>query len=192
MKKEEKIYFSFVALGLLVVLFIVSIRPRPQQEVEEIPIEDVEFDEEHKDFLDSVLREDNRLYDSLINDSESENYRSQYSQSTKKVTMTKYNPVVEQCDSDPLVTADNSKICLDKLNKGKLKWLAVSRDLRKDFRYGDVVELICHHDPSVNGEYEIHDTMNPRWRNRIDLLSPIGDERGKWNNVIIKKKKRGN
>ena len=48
-----------------------------------------------------------------------------------KVTVTVYNPVMEQCDSTPLITADNSEIDLKKLKQGKLKWVAVSRDLLK-------------------------------------------------------------
>ena len=89
-----------------------------------------------------------------------------------KVTVTVYNPVVEQCDSTPYITADNSKIDLAKLKQGKLKWVAVSRDLLKNgvVKYGGRVKLECE-DPSLNGIYYVHDTMNPRWTKRIDILA---------------------
>lgn len=112
-----------------------------------------------------------------------------------KVTATVYNPVESQCDSDPLITADNSKICLNKLNKGELRWIAISRDLRKHFKYGDVVLLSCESNPEINGEWEVHDTMNSRFSNKIDLLVPEKIKLGKWDDVIIKKqnkKRRGN
>ena len=42
---------------------------------------------------------------------------------------TTYNAEVNQCDSDPLTTADGSRIDLDKLANGQLRWCALSRDL---------------------------------------------------------------
>lgn len=104
-----------------------------------------------------------------------------------EVTVTKYNPTAEQCDSDPLITADGSNIDLEKLSKGELKWIAVSRELREYFSYGDTV-ILSHEDTTICGEYIVHDTMNPRWSRRIDLLSPFGDTLGKWEGCIIYKK----
>jgi 3D (Asp-Asp-Asp) domain-containing protein len=103
------------------------------------------------------------------------------------VTVTKYNPTVKQCDSDPLITADGSFIDTLKLNNGELKWIAVSRDLRSDFHYGDTV-MIVSDSGEIDGEYIVHDTMNPRWTLRIDILSPNGDSLGKWDNVCMYKK----
>lgn len=91
-----------------------------------------------------------------------------------QVLATKYNPVVEQCDDNPLITADNSKICLDKLNKHDLKWIAVSRDLLSIFNYGDTV-VIDSENHRLNGEWIVHDTMNKRFSNRIDFLVPLND-----------------
>lgn len=89
-----------------------------------------------------------------------------------KVTVTVYNPVIEQCDSTPLITADNSEIDLKKLKQGKLKWVAVSRDLLKNrkVKYGGRVRLKCK-DKSLSGVYIVHDTMNPRWEKRVDILA---------------------
>lgn len=90
-----------------------------------------------------------------------------------KVMVTVYNPVVEQCDSTPLITADNSEIDMAKLKQGKLKWVAVSRDLLKNgkVRYGDRVKINCKEDPTLSGVYYVHDTMHPRWKKHIDILA---------------------
>ena len=101
------------------------------------------------------------------------------------VTVTKYNPTVDQCDSDPLITADGSFIDLEKLNNGELKWIAISRDLRSEFNYGDTVFLTG----GIEGEFIVRDTMNPKWTSRVDILSPIGDSKGKWEDVCMFKKK---
>lgn len=104
-----------------------------------------------------------------------------------KVTATVYNPVCGQCDKDPLITADCSKIDPELLKSGELKWVAISRDLLEHFNYGDVIELMSISDPSINGVYEIHDTMNKRFKNYIDILKPCGKSLGKWDDVVIKK-----
>lgn len=104
------------------------------------------------------------------------------------VTATYYNPVPEQCNSNPLITASGRKIDLEKLRKEEIKWIAVSRDLLKTYKYGDVVRITCEHDPSINGDYVIADTMNERFENMIDLLwHPDKKGKGKWKNVQIRK-----
>ena len=153
-----------------------------------VDAEEVEYEE----FLDSIIEaESNKsnFHEKKISSTNKVSKQRIIKRNNKtfKVTVTKYNPVREQCDEDPLITADNSKICLNKLNAGKLKWVAVSRDLREHFKYGEKVIIKCDHDPSINGEYEVHDTMNPRYTRTIDLLSPIDDTKGKWKNVEIKK-----
>lgn len=105
---------------------------------------------------------------------------------SRKVTATVYNPVRKQCDNSPLITADNSKICLKTLNSGKLRWIAVSRDLRKHYPYGTKVYIYCEENPRLNGYWEVHDTMNPRWKNKIDLLMPEKIKKGKWEVLISK------
>lgn len=104
------------------------------------------------------------------------------------VTATVYNACESQCNKDPLVTADGSII--DKSNIENLYWIAVSRDLLRDgLKYGDVVELICPSDSTINGHYEIHDCMNKKWTRRIDILMPDDVKYGKWENVEIRKLK---
>ncbi len=105
-----------------------------------------------------------------------------------RVTVTQYNPVIEQCDEDPLVTADNSKIDLKKLRNGQIRWVAVSRDLLDKYGYGNTVELtVVQGNKRINGRYIVHDTMHPRFTNRVDILTPVGEEMDMWSNVKIKK-----
>lgn len=95
------------------------------------------------------------------------------------VTITIYNPVSSQCDADPLTTADNSKIDLAKLKDGKLRWIAVSRDLLKKFPYGTKVYVWIAPNHPYNGVWRVKDTMNARYTNRIDLLT-YNRKYGKW------------
>ena len=45
--------------------------------------------------------------------------------------------------------------------------------------------IIHSDDQELRGIWEVHDTMNEKWNSRIDLLSPIGDTKGKWINMKI-------
>ena len=103
------------------------------------------------------------------------------------VTATMYYPVVGQTDNTPNITADGSKINVQKA--GQHKWIAVSRDLLErwggSFKYGDKVRIVGagHKD----GIYEIHDTMNKKWKNKIDFLESPNTPIYKFNNVKIYK-----
>ena len=88
----------------------------------------------------------------------------------KSVHVTVYNPVEAQCDSDPLITADNSKIDLQKLKRQHIRWAAVSRDLLAEVKFGDKIRITGCKDKSLNGIWEVHDVMNPRFKKRVDLL----------------------
>ena len=80
------------------------------------------------------------------------------------VTLTTYNAVASQCDSNPFITADGTKIDVKKLKKGKIKYCAVSRDLLWCIPLGSVVHIEGH------GYYEVRDTMNERFDHYIDIL----------------------
>lgn len=149
---------------ILVISIVISPAPKPKEIIWQ---SDEEY--EYEQFLDSIMKEEEELKD----------------EKTIKVTATVYNPVESQCDSDPLVTADNSKIDFEKLNQGKLKWIAVSRDLRKQFKYGSKVRIRCKSDPSIDGIYEVRDTMNERYKFCIDILKPVGESKGKWHDVEV-------
>lgn len=99
---------------------------------------------------------------------------------------TVYNPTTSQCDDSPLVTADCSKIDLVKLKNNSLRWIALSRDLLTKFPYGSKVELFISDNHPRNGVYEVHDTMNKRYYNTLDILT-YNDTHGKWSNVKIRK-----
>jgi len=90
-----------------------------------------------------------------------------------EVIGTIYNPVAAQCDSDPLTTADNSLIDLDKLKKKEIRWIALSRDLLArwggPYNYGDSI-YIHHPDKRIRGVWIVHDTMNARFSKRMDFL----------------------
>ena len=102
---------------------------------------------------------------------------------TTHVTLTCYQPLKSQCDNEPLITADGSKINLKKLKNGYLKWCAISRDL---------LYLFPQNKPKIvfiegYGYYEVRDVMNKRHRHRIDLLIHPGNSlKIKVKNVKIK------
>jgi len=100
---------------------------------------------------------------------------------------TTYNAEVTQCDSDPLTTADGSRIELDKLANGQLRWCALSRDLIWDeerqklheydtsvfrgfFRFGDTIIVESISSPQINGKWCVRDCMNKRYKRSIDFL----------------------
>lgn len=103
------------------------------------------------------------------------------------VTATMYYPVSSQCDRDPLITAGMYKIIPGKASQQK--WIAMSRDMIArwggDFKYGDLVKIegAGHKD----GVYKVVDTMNKRFKNRIDFLEDKGTKHYKFNNVKITK-----
>lgn len=82
------------------------------------------------------------------------------------VTVTCYQPVKEQCDDNPLITADGSKIDLHKLKQGKIKWCAISRDLLWLFPNDKPKRVHIH----GYGIYEVRDVMNKRFNHRVDIL----------------------
>lgn len=89
------------------------------------------------------------------------------------VTLTYYQPVKEQCNSDPLTTADGSKINLEHLRRNKIKWCAVSRDLLYLFPKGKLKRIFIE----GFGIYQVRDVMNKRHRHRVDILIHPKDSR---------------
>jgi hypothetical protein len=88
------------------------------------------------------------------------------------VTATAYGAVVGQTDSKPFLTADNSRI--PRHYGSHTRWLALSRDLLTPwggpFAFGDKVR-VTGISPALDGVYTIHDTMNRRYRHRLDVLA---------------------
>lgn len=102
---------------------------------------------------------------------------------TTHVTLTYYQPVRSQCNNNPLVTADGSKINLHHLRHNRIKWCAVSRDLLYLFPKDKPKRVLIE----GFGIYEVRDVMNKRHRHRIDiLLHPKDSRRISIKNVKVK------
>lgn len=103
------------------------------------------------------------------------------------VIATMYNAKKSQTDSTPHITADGTRINVNWA--GKYRYIAVSRDLLEInggyLNYGDYIVV-----QGINGKYDgiwqVKDTMNKRWNNRVDLLCNPNERPFKKNNVIIK------
>lgn len=83
---------------------------------------------------------------------------------TTHVTITTYNAVMSQCDRSPLITADGTKIDHRKVKSGEQRIVAISRDLLYAIPLGSLIYVEGH------GYYEVRDTMNSRFKHRIDIL----------------------
>ena len=108
-----------------------------------------------------------------------------------EVTGTYYNPVSAQCQGNPLITADGSKIDLDKLKNKSTRWVALSRDLIKrwggHFDYGDTI-YVHHQHEDVKGLWVVRDCMSARFKNRMDFLVHVDNNFvGKVKEVLIYK-----
>ena len=111
-----------------------------------------------------------------------------YSLSNKisyNVTVTTYNPTRAQCDDTPNITADGTKFHTWKASS--YRYVALSRDLLSrwggPFDYGDYIVIEGTGDR--DGIYQVRDTMNPRWTNRVDILTT--NSRFKYNNITMYK-----
>ena len=96
------------------------------------------------------------------------------------VTITTYNAVRSQCDRSPLITADGTKIDHRKVKSGEQKIVAISRDLLYAIPLGSVIYVEGY------GRYEVRDTMNSRFKHRIDILQHSSKKNFKKNNIKIK------
>ena len=102
-----------------------------------------------------------------------------------KVTVTTYNPTKAQCDDTPNITADGTKFKTWKASS--YRYVALSRDLLSrwggPFEYGDYI--IIEGTGDRDGVYQVRDTMNPKWTNRVDILTT--NDRFKYNNITMYK-----
>ena len=104
-------------------------------------------------------------------------------QTITHVTLTCYQPVKSQCNNEPLITADGSKINLHHLKRGRIKWCAVSRDLLYLFPKNKPKRVFIE----GFGVYEVRDVMNKRYKHRIDILiHPKDSKRISIKNVKVK------
>ena len=101
------------------------------------------------------------------------------------VTVTTYNPTKEQCDSTPNITADGTKFKTWRATE--YRYVALSRDLIArwggPFEYGDYI--VIEGTGKWDGIYQVRDTMNPKWTNRVDILTT--NSKFKYNNITMYK-----
>lgn len=97
------------------------------------------------------------------------------------VTLTTYKASEGETDSTPNITASGFKIT----NPKKHKIIAVSRDLKKKYKFGQKIRITGA--GKYNGTYRVHDVMNKRYRNRIDILIGHKDKQTKLKKVKIYK-----
>ena len=90
------------------------------------------------------------------------------------VTVTMYHTIRHQTDSTPDILADGTQIKIHQASE--YKYIAVSRNLLKRWGgfldYGDFIVL--KGTDGKDGVYQVRDTMNKRWVNRIDILESPG------------------
>ena len=99
---------------------------------------------------------------------------------TTHVTITTYNAVRSQCDRSPLITADGTKIDHRKVKSGEQKIVAISRDLLYAIPLGSIIDIEGY------GKYEVRDTMNSRFKHRIDILQHSSKKNFKKDKIKIK------
>ncbi len=127
--------------------------------------------------LESFVRENIKLKEKL----------NKYETEGMIVTVTMYQPVRYQTDSTPNILADGTRIKTEQASN--YKFIAVSRNLLKRWGgwldYGDFILLLGtgHKD----GVYQVKDTMNPRFVNRVDILESPGVKPYKFDKAKILK-----
>jgi len=103
------------------------------------------------------------------------------------VTVTMYHPTRGQTDSTPNILADGTKITIHQASE--YKYIAVSRNLLKRWGgwldYGDF--LVLTGTDGKDGVYQVKDTMNARFINRVDILESPGTKPYKFENAKILK-----
>jgi 3D (Asp-Asp-Asp) domain-containing protein len=101
----------------------------------------------------------------------------------KIVTLTTYTIDPSETDSTPLITASGYK--LDSVNPRRHRIIAISRDLKRKFGFGE--KVILENAGKYNGVWYVHDLMNKRFRNKVDILINPDSRHTKKYGVIIKK-----
>ncbi len=103
--------------------------------------------------------------------------------SMKVVSLSTYKADTSETDSSPLVTASGLK--LDSSNPKKHRVIAISRDLKALFAFGD--KVILTNAGKFNGVWFVHDVMNKRYKNKIDILINPSDRQLSLKGVLISK-----
>jgi hypothetical protein len=99
------------------------------------------------------------------------------------VTLTTYKATGNETDSTPNITASGFKINLK--NPKKHRIIAISRDLKKKWKFGTKVRI--KNAGKYNGIYVVKDVMNKRYKKRIDILINPEDSQTTITGVKIRK-----
>ena len=109
----------------------------------------------------------------------------EYESNKYKVTVTMYHPVFGQTDDTPNITADGTVIKISRASE--YRYIAVSRNMLVNYggflRFGDYVWVDAR---KKSGLYQVKDTMNKRFMNRIDILETPGTAPYKYNDASIR------
>ena len=97
------------------------------------------------------------------------------------VTVTTYSPTIAQTDSTPLITASGFKI--NPNNPKKQRIVAVSRDLKKKYKFGKKIRITGI--GKLSGTYTIRDVMNKRYKKRVDILIGEDDKQTSFKNAKL-------
>tara|TARA_S200002703_G_scaffold122573_1_gene108520 strand:+ start:2407 stop:2964 length:558 start_codon:yes stop_codon:yes gene_type:complete len=128
--------------------------------------------------MTSELQRENKRLNALV---------SEFKLEGMEVTVTMYHPVSRQTDSTPNILADGTRIRVHKASE--YKFIAVSRNLLKRhggfLDYGDFI--ILKGTDGKDGVYQVKDTMNKRFVNRIDILESPGTKPYKFDSAQIVK-----
>ena len=124
------------------------------------------LDKNNRYYVDEIFKLEEKI-------TELETELSEYKSGGMNVTVTMYQPVRYQTDSTPNILADGTRIRTQ--DASNYKFIAVSRNLLKRWGgwldFGDFVLL--RNTTDKDGIYQVRDTMNKRFVNRIDILESI-------------------
>ena len=105
---------------------------------------------------------------------------------THKIVVTMYHPVSSQTDDTPNITADGTVIKIKRASE--YKYVAVSRNMLVRnggfLRFGDYVWVDAG---KKSGVYQVKDTMNARFINRIDILETPGVKPYKYDDASLRR-----
>ena len=140
----------------------------------------------HYDNVVKNINAENRMLQEKVWNLTDENNEMLYSNRIMyRVTVTTYNPTRAQTDSTPNITADGTRINPRKATQ--YRYVALSRDLLSrwggPFEYGDYI--VIEGTGGRDGIYQVRDTMNPRWTNRVDILTT--NSKFKYDNIVMYK-----
>ena len=128
-----------------------------------------------------------RVEELTLRNEQLESLISEHKLEGMEVTVTMYHPVSRQTDSTPNILADGTRIRVHKASE--YRFIAVSRNLLKRWGgwldYGDFVFL--RGTDGKDGVYQVRDSMNKRFVNRIDILESPGTKPYKFDSAKIVK-----